>query len=110
MFNVYYFVDYKPDLANGEPEPYTIAFDIVAGESIYAEAYVPGGKFLTVEDAVETIKGRVSSWTAYPNACITESVGKKELLVGIYLADGRNFELSDPEYRSLKQEAQLVTL
>jgi hypothetical protein len=110
MFNLYYFVDYKPDLANGEPEPYTIAFDIVAGESICGEAYMLGGKFLTMDEAVEAVNNTSSKWIFYPNACITESVGKKELLVGIYLADGRNFELSDPEYRSLKQEAQLVTL
>lgn len=110
MFNLYYFVDYEPDLAKGEPEPYTIAFDIVAGESIYGEAYMPGGRFLTMDEAVETMNNRGSKWIFYPNACITESVGKKEILVGIYLADGPNFELSDPEYRSLKQEAQLGTL
>jgi hypothetical protein len=103
MFKLYYFVDYKTD--EGEPEPYMVAFDIVEGDARHIEAYVYEGSFLTLLDAQDRMNNRGSRWFFYPNACITEVVGDKEVLVGIYLQSGVNYELSPEEYEALKEEA-----
>jgi hypothetical protein len=99
MFKLYYFVDHITDA--GETFV-TTAFEIVEGTARHIEAYVYEGSFLTLLDAQDRMNNRGSRWFFYPNACITEVIGEKEILVGIYLQSGVNYELSPEEYEVLK--------
>jgi hypothetical protein len=103
MFNLYFFSENDPE----------VAFDIkdklpkyVDNKLVYD--YVREGEFDTKEEAEDRMNNIGSRWIFYPNACIIEELGDKRLLVGIYMADGFNYILSDNEYYNLRREAMTV--